>query len=113
MRAAYHDACHLAHAQGVTLEPRALLRQIPNLTLLEIGEADICCGSAGTYNMEQPDIAGALGTRKAENVAAVGAQAVITGNIRLPHADSHPSGQPAPAHTRLAYDGGAGYGLSE
>ncbi len=81
LRAAYHDACHLAHAQSVTLEPRALLRQIPNLTLLEIGEADICCGSAGTYNMEQPEIAGALGARKAGNIVAVGAQAVVTGNI--------------------------------
>lgn len=81
VRAAYHDACHLAHAQGVTQEPRALLRQIPNLTLLEIGEAEICCGSAGTYNMEQPAIAATLGARKAENVLAVGAQAVITGNI--------------------------------
>jgi glycolate oxidase iron-sulfur subunit len=79
--AAYHDACHLAHAQGVTQEPRALLRQIPNLTLLEINEAEICCGSAGTYNMEQPAIADTLGARKAENLLAVGAQAVITGNI--------------------------------
>ena len=81
VRAAYHDACHLAHAQGVTQEPRALLRQIPNLTLVEIGEAEICCGSAGTYNMEQPAIAAALGSRKVENVLAAGAQAVITGNI--------------------------------
>jgi glycolate oxidase iron-sulfur subunit len=81
VRAAYHDACHLAHAQGVTQEPRALLRQIPNLTLVEIGEAEICCGSAGTYNMEQPAIAATLGARKADNVLAMGAQAVITGNI--------------------------------
>ncbi len=81
VRAAYHDACHLAHAQGVTLEPRALLRQIPNLTLLESNEAEICCGSAGTYNIEQPEIAAALGTRKAGNLLATGAQAVITGNI--------------------------------
>lgn len=81
LRAVYHDACHLAHAQGVVSEPRALLRAIPNLTLLEPPEADLCCGSAGTYNIEQPEIARALGDRKAGNLLSTGAQAVITGNI--------------------------------
>ena len=57
LNVAYHDACHLAHAQGVTGPPRRLLRSIPNLTLLEIQEGEICCGSAGTYNIEQPEIA--------------------------------------------------------
>ena len=81
LTAAYHDACHLANAQGVRSEPRALLSAIPNLTLLEILEGELCCGSAGTYNLEQPEIAGQLGERKARNILATGAEAIITGNI--------------------------------
>ncbi len=81
LRVAYHDACHLAHAQGVTAEPRRLLSAIPNLTLVEIAEGELCCGSAGVYNLEQPELAGQLGARKAQNVLATGAQAVVTGNI--------------------------------
>jgi glycolate oxidase iron-sulfur subunit len=81
LRLAYHDACHLAHAQGVTTPPRSLLRSVPNLTLLEIPEGEICCGSAGTYNFEQPEIARALGQRKAQNILRTGAQAVAAGNI--------------------------------
>lgn len=78
---AYHDACHLAHAQRVTSQPRRLLTAIPNLTLCEVPEGELCCGSAGTYNLEQPEIARQLGTRKAQNILATGAQAVVTGNI--------------------------------
>jgi len=78
---AYHDACHLAHAQGVTSSPRRLLRAIPNLTLVEIPNGEICCGSAGTYNLEQPKIAGTLGEQKAANILMTNAQAVVTGNI--------------------------------
>jgi glycolate oxidase iron-sulfur subunit len=81
LRVAYHDACHLAHAQGVTLQPRQLLKQIESLTLLEIVDGELCCGSAGTYNLEHPTIAKELGTRKAKNIADTGAQAVATGNI--------------------------------
>ncbi|HRI56531.1 MAG TPA: (Fe-S)-binding protein, partial [Anaerolineae bacterium] len=81
LRAAYHDACHLANAQGVRSEPRALLSAIPNLTLLEIPEGELCCGSAGVYNLEQPQIAGQLGERKARNILATGAEAIVTGNI--------------------------------
>ena len=81
MRVAYHDACHLAHAQGVVGAPRRLLKAIPNLTLLEIPEGEICCGSAGTYNIEQPDTANALGERKVRNVLKTQADAVATGNI--------------------------------
>jgi glycolate oxidase iron-sulfur subunit len=81
LSAAYHDACHLANAQGVRNEPRQLLSSIPNLTLLEIPEGELCCGSAGTYNLEQPEIAGQLGERKARNILATGAEAIITGNI--------------------------------
>jgi glycolate oxidase iron-sulfur subunit len=81
LQLAYHDACHLAHAQGITAAPRRLLRQIPNLTLLDIPESEHCCGSAGTYNIEQPEIAAALGRRKANNILRTGAAAVATGNI--------------------------------
>jgi glycolate oxidase iron-sulfur subunit len=81
LRVAYHDPCHLAHAQGVRAEPRALLRQIEGLELLEIPEGELCCGSAGTYNLEQPEVAEALGRRKAEQILKTGAQAVATGNI--------------------------------
>jgi glycolate oxidase iron-sulfur subunit len=81
LTAAYHDACHLAFAQGITLAPRKLLTAIPNLTLLEISDTSNCCGSAGSYNVEQPDLAVELGQRKAESILNSGAQAVITGNI--------------------------------
>lgn len=81
LRVAYHDACHLAHAQGVREAPRRLLRRIPNLELVELPEPDICCGSAGTYNLEHPDVARALGRRKADSILATGAAAVVTGNI--------------------------------
>ena len=81
IKIAYHDACHLAHAQGVTTAPRQLLRAIPNVTLLEIPQSEICCGSAGTYNLEQPDVARALGQRKAENILSTGCEAIVAGNI--------------------------------
>lgn len=80
-RVAYHDACHLAHAQGVRSEPRRLLARIPGLEVVELADADTCCGSAGTYNIEQPEIAGNLGQRKAKNVLATSATAVVSGNI--------------------------------
>ncbi len=87
---AYHDACHLAHAQGVWDAPRRLLSAIPNLTLAPIPEGEICCGSAGSYNIEQPEIAAQLGQRKAEAVLSTGAQAVVTGNIGcMTQIDSH------------------------
>jgi glycolate oxidase iron-sulfur subunit len=78
---AYHDACHLAHAQGVTAAPRNILNAIPNLEVLEIQEPELCCGSAGMYNIEQPETANALGERKARHVLESGASALVTGNI--------------------------------
>jgi glycolate oxidase iron-sulfur subunit len=78
---AYHDACHLAHAQGVAAAPRRLLAAIPNLTLVEVPEGELCCVSAGTYNLEQPELADRLGARKARNILSTGAQAVAAGNI--------------------------------
>jgi glycolate oxidase iron-sulfur subunit len=77
---AYHDACHLRHAQGVAAEPRALLSRIGNLRLVEIADGD-CCGSAGTYNLDQPALAHAFGQRKARAVLATGASVVASGNI--------------------------------
>lgn len=81
LRVAYHDACHLAHAQGVRHEPRALLEQIPGVELLEPGEAELCCGSAGTYNLEHPEMAAALGARKAQRLLETGAELIVSGNI--------------------------------
>jgi glycolate oxidase iron-sulfur subunit len=80
-RIAYHDACHLANAQGVRAEPRLLLAAIPGVELCEVADAHLCCGSAGTYNLDQPAIATTLGAQKARAVAATGAQLVATGNI--------------------------------
>ncbi|GAA0929036.1 (Fe-S)-binding protein [Nonomuraea longicatena] len=78
--AAYHDACHLAHAQGIRRQPRELLAAIPGLRLKEVPEAAICCGSAGTYNVFQPEAARDLGDRKAASVAATGAELLISAN---------------------------------
>jgi glycolate oxidase iron-sulfur subunit len=81
LRVAYHDACHLAHAQGVRVQPRDLLQAIPGLELVEVQtERDVCCGSAGIYNLVQPDAAAQLGLRKARNLIATGAQAIAAGN---------------------------------
>ncbi|AHY47544.1 Fe-S oxidoreductase [Rubrobacter radiotolerans] len=80
MTVAYHDACHLSHAQGIKAQPRKTLKEIPGLEVKEIKEGDICCGSAGIYNMVQPESASMLGERKAKNVAATGASMLVTSN---------------------------------
>ena len=80
MKVAYHDACHLAHAQGIRAQPRALLSAIPQLELVEPAEWELCCGSAGIYNLTQPEAAKKLGLRKAENLRATGAQAIAAAN---------------------------------
>jgi glycolate oxidase iron-sulfur subunit len=80
VRAAYHDACHLGHAQRITAAPRALLRGIPELTLLELADAGMCCGSAGVYNLLQPEAARELGSRKADAVVASGGELLISAN---------------------------------
>ncbi|GAA1819312.1 4Fe-4S dicluster domain-containing protein [Planosporangium flavigriseum] len=77
---AYHDACHLGHAQGVRAQPRQLLRDIPELELREIADAEICCGSAGVWNILNPQPARQLGDRKARDVLATGAQLLVTAN---------------------------------
>jgi glycolate oxidase iron-sulfur subunit len=78
--AAYHDACHLSHAQGVRAQPRELLAAIPGLELREVPESDICCGSAGIYNLINPAPARELGDRKAINVRSTGSALLVTAN---------------------------------
>jgi glycolate oxidase iron-sulfur subunit len=80
LRVAYQDACHLGHAQAIRDAPRRLLRSIPGLELVEPAEQAICCGSAGIYNLTQPEPARELGERKAANVAATGADVYAAAN---------------------------------
>jgi glycolate oxidase iron-sulfur subunit len=80
LRIAYHDACHLQHAQGVREQPRRLLGGIPGLEVAEIPEGSLCCGSAGVYNLLQPDTANELGDRKVTNLLTTGAEAVLSAN---------------------------------
>ncbi len=79
--AAYHDACHLAHGQGVTAAPRTLLSRVPELTLIDLPESDVCCGAAGTYNLTQPEMAKELAHRKLGRFAATGAGVLVSANI--------------------------------
>ena len=90
LTAVYQDACHLRHAQGVTAAPRRLLNGIEGLMLRELDDNGLCCGSAGTYNVEQPQIAAQLGRLKAEAILRTGAAAVVSGNIGcLTQIESH------------------------
>jgi glycolate oxidase iron-sulfur subunit len=79
-KVAYHDACHLAHAQGVRSQPRDLLRMIPGVELVDPPEWEMCCGSAGIYNLVQPEAAAELGRRKARNLLGTGAEIVAAAN---------------------------------
>ncbi len=101
--ATYHDACHLAHAQGITAAPRRLLARVPGLELRELPETGICCGSAGTYNLKEAEMSDRLARRKIENVLGTGARIVLASNAgcllqiqrevrrnRLPLAVMHP-----------------------
>jgi len=78
--ATYHDACHLGHAQAITAAPRRLLSKIPGLQLRELPETELCCGSAGTYNLSQPEMADRLSRRKLQNILSTGAQIVLAAN---------------------------------
>jgi glycolate oxidase iron-sulfur subunit len=80
LRVAFHDSCHLQHAQGVRSQPRTLLAGIPGLELAEIPESAICCGSAGIYNLVEPDAANAVGDRKANLISSLKADVVASGN---------------------------------
>jgi glycolate dehydrogenase iron-sulfur subunit len=79
-RVAYHDACHLAHGQGVRKQPRAVLRGIPGLEVVDIPEGEICCGSAGVYNLLEPAPARELGERKARNILGTHPDALVAAN---------------------------------
>ncbi len=76
----YHDPCHLVHGQRVKSAPRALLRRIPGLRLVELAESELCCGSAGIYNVQQPEMAAELARRKVERIRESGAPTVVSGN---------------------------------
>jgi glycolate oxidase iron-sulfur subunit len=80
LRVAYHDACHLQHVQGVRLQPRKVLKTIPQLEVLEIPDAALCCGSAGIFNLVEPETAREIGDRKVQNCLATGADMVVSGN---------------------------------
>jgi glycolate oxidase iron-sulfur subunit len=81
IKAVYHDACHLCHAQQIRKPPRQLLEMIPELKLLPLAETELCCGAAGSYNLTQPDMAERLGQRKARYILDTGAEAVFAGNV--------------------------------
>jgi glycolate oxidase iron-sulfur subunit len=76
----YHEACHLCHGQGISSQPRDVLRSIPGMQLVEMTDATHCCGSAGVYNITQPEQAGKLQQEKVENIKATGASCVATAN---------------------------------
>ena len=101
--AAYHDACHLAHAQGIRVQPRQLLAGIPGFEVREIADPEICCGSAGVYNVLQPEPARELGDRKAAAVLATGAEVMVTANpgclMQVASAVARSGGSIAMAHT--------------
>ncbi len=80
MKATYHDACHLCHAQKIRDQPRALLGLVPGLQLVPLSESEICCGAAGSYNLTEGEMADRLADRKLKNILATGAEAVIMGN---------------------------------
>ncbi len=105
---AYHDACHLGHAQGVRAQPRELLRGIPGLELREIADPEICCGSAGVWNVLNPEPAQQLGDRKAGSVLATDAQLLVTANpgclMQVAASVSRIGGRIGLAHTAQVLD---------
>src|SRR5947209_19465365 len=105
---AYHDACHLGHAQGIRAQPRALLRAIPGLSLREIADPEVCCGSAGVWNLLNPVPARELGDRKARAVLATGGQLLVTANpgclMQVAAATRRLGGTIALAHTAQVLD---------
>ncbi|WP_067968923.1 (Fe-S)-binding protein [Nocardiopsis trehalosi] len=108
VRAAYHDACHLSHGQGVTAQPRELLRAVPGLEVADLPNADICCGSAGVYNLLKPEAAAELGDRKSADVRSTGAELLVAGNpgcsLQIASAVERSGGSIAVAHTAQVLD---------
>jgi glycolate oxidase iron-sulfur subunit len=80
LKVTYHDPCHIAHCQGIRREPRELLKLVPGLEYRELESADACCGSAGTYNIERPEMSDLILQRKLDSIRASGAEAVVTSN---------------------------------
>ncbi|MCA9044300.1 MAG: 4Fe-4S dicluster domain-containing protein [Planctomycetaceae bacterium] len=80
IKATYHDACHLCHAQQIRLQPRQLLGMIPGLELVALRESEVCCGAAGSYNLTEADMADRLGRRKVANILETGAEVVVSAN---------------------------------
>jgi glycolate oxidase iron-sulfur subunit len=80
LKVTWHDPCHIAHCQGIRREPRELLKLIPGLEYRELEAADACCGSAGTYNIERPEMSDRILRRKLETIRATGAEVLVTGN---------------------------------
>ena len=105
---AYHDACHLGHAQGIRSQPRELLNGIPELTIKEIPDGAICCGSAGVYNLLNPEPARELGDTKARNVMSTGAELLVTANpgclMQISSAIGRLGGHLPTAHTVTVLD---------
>ena len=106
VKAVYHEACHLGYAQGIRRQPRDLLRSIPELDLVEVGDGGTCCGSAGVYNLLQPEAAGQLGARKAAAIRATGASLVISANpgcsLQIASALDAPGSAAAPGIVHIA-----------
>ncbi len=80
LRVTYHDPCHIAHCQGIRSQPRALIKLIPGIDFRELPEADACCGSAGIYNIEKPEMSDRVLSRKVQNVLKTGAEYLVTSN---------------------------------
>jgi len=80
IKVTYQDACHLAHPQGITAEPRELVKAVAGDNYIELQESDVCCGSAGSYNLTEPEMAGKLQNRKVRNLIDTGAEVVVTAN---------------------------------
>ena len=103
LKVAYHDACHLQHAQNLRTQPRALLKTIPDLEIVEVAEAALCCGSAGIYNLVRPEPAKELGRRKVRNLLATSPDVVVTGNpgcVLQLRSEMRVAGEPLPVlHT--------------
>jgi glycolate oxidase iron-sulfur subunit len=109
VRVAYHAACHLAHGQGIRDAPRDLLRGVPGLEVREVADGEMCCGSAGVYNLLQPATAKELGDRKAANVAATEADLLVSANpgcaLQIGQALQRKGGEPlAQAHIAEVLD---------
>ncbi len=108
IRTAYHDACHLSHGQGVTSAPRKLLHGVPGMDVVDIPNPEVCCGSAGVYNLLRPQPAGELGDRKSADVRSTNAELLVAGNpgcsLQIASAIERGGGSISVAHTVQVLD---------